>query len=258
MHLTPQRRTRIIHAQLLHHQGHSLRQIAEHFNVSHSTVHDDLRLFDTQYPEIAQSLAHAMAVNHAISINTFLEQLIEQGPLSPFADIYGQNAAGEQVPVAQTINLGNVPGLHKQYIAAAVALFRERRLAFRDLQHVAAQPAQPSQPPAEQPTDTTADTLPDPPELPASPDYAGQNLTPPTTSDHPPSPLPPSWGETQSGAPHRNPPPTQGPHRNPPPTQGEVSQRDGGGPPPQNRAQRRQAQREAQRQARKRRQPAVP
>ena len=271
MHFSPQRRTRIIHAQLLHHQGKSLRQIAEQFGVSHSTVHDDLRCFDTHYAEIAQSLAHAMAVNHAISINAFLEQLISDGPIGPFAHIYSPGPTGEPRPLTQTIAVADVPGLHKQFVSAAVALFRERRLAFRDLQHIAAQQSQQPQPPVEQLTETTADTLPDPAELPDQSDYSGQNLTPPTTSDHPNPPLnqppPPNPPLTQGTTAAPNPPPTHGAvaDPNPPPTQGEVPRSGGGGrtPPtavPQNRAQRRQAQREAERlerQERKRSQPVT-
>ena len=259
MHFSPQRRTRIIHAQLLHHQGKSLRQIAEQFGVSHSTVHDDLRCFDTHYAEIAQSLAHAMAVNHAISINAFLEQLINDGPIGPFAHIYSPGPTGEPRPLTQSIAIADVPGLHKQFVSAAVALFRERRLAFRDLQHIAAQQSQQPQPPVEQLTETTADTLPDPAELPDQSDYSGQNLTPPTTSDHPQPP-------PANPPPAPNPPPMQGTTAdlNPPPTQGEVPRSGGGGRPPptvpQNRAQRRQAQREAERlerQERKRSQPVA-
>ena len=285
MQFSPQRRTRIIHAQLLHHQGKSLRQIAEQFGVSHSTVYDDLRCFDTHYAEIAQSLAHAMAVNHAISINAFLEQLISDGPIGPFAHIFSPGPTGEPMPLTQSIAIADVPGLHKQFISAAVALFRERRLAFRDLQHIAAQQPQqpqPSQPPAEQLTDTTADALPDPAELADQSDYSGQNLTPPTTSYHPnppqnqpPPPNPPPTQEataaptpppTQEATAAPTPPPTQGATAglNPPPTQREVPRSGGGGRPPpttpQNRAQRRQAQREAERlerQERKRRQPVA-
>ena len=249
MQLSAQRRARIIHAQLLHHQGNSLRQIAEQLHVSHSTVHDDLQHFDDHYPDLARSLAQTLAVNHALSLNAFLEQLLAHGPLGPANDL------GDQTDDAPPIPPDRLQDIHRQYRSTVVALFREQRLALRELR----QSARPPMPPLN--LDLLPLTAPEalpataPPQLPRlspqqllnlagglqTPDQTEQDLTEPTDSEHPQPPRPDTNPQPNPAA---APIPETAPEHQP--------------AAPQNRAQRRRAQRQAQRQtqrqARKQRQ----
>ena len=212
MQLTPQRRHRIIHAQLLHQQGKSLSQIAEQLDVSRSTVHDDLQHFHDHYPDLAHSLTQTLTITHALSLNTFLEELLAQGPLGFLND---QTDDEEQPPIPPE----RLADIHKHYLTTVIALFREQRLALRELQSA----ARPATPPFSLPPLPLNDLQP--------PDYSGPNWTTPNISEHLQQPRPdtnPSLNAAPAAIPE-----------NPPDPQSIT---------PQNRAQRRRAQRAARKQ----------
>ena len=217
MQLTPQRRTRIIHAQLLHQQGKSLNQIAEQLDVSRSTVHDDLQHFHDHYPDLAHSLNQTLTINHALSLNTFLEALLAQGPLGFLND---QTDDDDAPPIPPD----RLAGIHKHYLSTVTSLFREQRLALRELQSA----ARPATPPFSLPPLPLNDLHP--------PDYSGPSWTTPDISEHLQHPRP-DTNPALNAAPAPIP-------ENPPDPQPTI---------PQNRAQRRQAQRASQRAARKQR-----
>ena len=212
MQLTPQRRHRILHAQLLHQQGKSLTQIAEQLDVSRSTVHDDLQHFHDHYPDLAHSLNQTLTINHALSLNTFLEALLAQGPLGFLND---QTDDDDQPPISPE----RLADIHKHYLTTVIALFREQRLALRELQRA----ARPATPPLSLPPLPLNDLQP--------PDYSGPSWTTPNISEHLQQPRPdtnPALNAAPAAIPE-NPP-------DPQPTT------------PQNRAQRRRAQRAARKQ----------
>ena len=212
MQLTPQRRHRILHAQLLHHQGKSLNQIAEQLDVSRSTVHDDLQHFHDHYSDLAHSLNQTLTINHALSLNTFLEELLAQGPLGFLND---QTDEDDQPPIPPD----RLADIHKHYLSTVASLFREQRLALRELQSA----ARPNIPPFSLPPLPLNDLHP--------PDYSGPSRTTPNISEHLQHPRPdtnPALNAAPAAIPE-NPP-------DPQPTT------------PQNRAQRRRAQRAARKQ----------
>ena len=221
MQLTPQRRHRILHAQLLHQQGKSLNQIAEQLDVSRSTVHDDLQHFHDHYPDLAHSLNQTLTIAHALSLNTFLEELLAQGPLGFLND---QTDDDDQPPIPPE----RLADIHKHYLSTVIALFREQRLALRELQR----DARPNIPPLQ------LAPLPNPEQLLGNllndlqpSDYSGPSWTTPNISEHLQHPRPdtnPSLNAAPAPIPE-TPPDSQ-------PTT------------PQNRAQRRQAQRAARKQ----------
>ena len=57
MHISPQRRRRALRVHFLRQQGFSLRRIAEHLDLSHTTVRDDLRLVESHWSTIASAAA---------------------------------------------------------------------------------------------------------------------------------------------------------------------------------------------------------
>ena len=57
MHISPQRRRRALRVHFLRQQGFSLRRIAQHLDLSHTTVRDDLRLVESHWSTIASAAA---------------------------------------------------------------------------------------------------------------------------------------------------------------------------------------------------------
>ena len=219
MQLTPQRRTRILHAQLLHHQGKSLNQIADQLDVSRSTVHDDLQHFHDHYPDLAHSLNQTLTINHALSLNTFLEELLAQGPLGFLND-----QTDDDAPPIPPDRLADI---HKHYLSTVTALFREQRLALRELQSAARSTAPPN-----------LALLPNPEQLLGNllnglhpPDYSGPSRTTPNISEH-----------------LQHPRPDTNPSLNTAPAAIQENPLDPQPTTPQNRAQRRRAQRAARKQ----------
>ena len=225
MQLTPQRRHRILHAQLLHHQGKPLNQIADQLDVSRSTVHDDLQHFHDHYPDLAHSLTQTLTITHALSLNTFLEDILAQGPLGFLNDQTDEDDAPPIPP-------DRLADIHKHYLSTVAALFREQRLALRELQSAARSTAPPN-----------LALLPNPEQLLGNllnglhpPDYSGPSRTTPNISEH-----------------LQHPRPDTNPSLNTAPAAIQENPLDPQPTTPQNRAQRRRAQRASQRAARKQR-----
>ena len=85
--VSPQRRRRILHAHQLRQTGATTRSIAQVLNVAPSTIHDDLRLLEQHWQEIAQQAAADALLTALgalqISLNSFFHS--QPNGANPFA-----------------------------------------------------------------------------------------------------------------------------------------------------------------------------
>ena len=85
--VSPQRRRRILHAHQLRQTGATTRSIAQVLNVAPSTIHDDLRLLEQHWQEIAQQAAADALLTALgalqISLNSFFHS--QPSGANPFA-----------------------------------------------------------------------------------------------------------------------------------------------------------------------------
>ena len=84
MHIPPARRRRILTVHHLRQQGKSLRKIAEQLNISHATVHADLKLAETHWAEIALPAADDLLLNQLHIIQRRLARVLHQDLLANF------------------------------------------------------------------------------------------------------------------------------------------------------------------------------
>ena len=115
MPLSPRRRQRALKVQLLRAQGLSLRQIAAHLRVSHTTVRGDLLALETNWPEIAQTAANDIAVHLFRLFSQRLNTLVRDGPLGPFKGSFSQFSDGSMVPTVDILSRTEVIRLHERH-----------------------------------------------------------------------------------------------------------------------------------------------
>ena len=173
MPISPRRRRRILHAHRLREGGWSLREIAAELDISHTTVHQDLKLLETHWAEFAQALANDSLIEHHCRLRDQLERLYNQHPLDAVHGFHDGMALIE-FPPAQLVQL---VALHKREIIAAM---REYRYSINDLRKAAEAQRDTPQPVPDYPDDEL--TPPEPPE---------QTQPNPTEIDHPHQPPPP-------------------------------------------------------------------
>ena len=173
MPISPRRRRRILHAHRLREGGWSLREIAAELDISHTTVHQDLKLLETHWVEFAQALANDSLIEHHCRLRDQLERLYNQHPLDAVHGFHDGMALIE-FPPAQLVQL---VALHKREIIAAM---REYRYSINDLRKAAEAQRDTPQPVPDYPDAEL--TPPEPPE---------QTQPNPTEIDHPNQPPPP-------------------------------------------------------------------
>ena len=212
MPLSPRRRRRALQAHQLRAQGLSLRQIAQHLRISHTSVHHDLLALETDWPEIARTAANELTMSVVQLFQQRLETLAREGPLGPFKGIQNRTADGTIYPAAQLLDDAAIIRLHELHDRALRNAAGQLLQAAKQLNNTAAPidaAAEPDAPLGELPypleeladADLNAEQpIPEPaPDAPAAPNQTltaptkpNQRLTNPTTPNHPQPPRPDS------------------------------------------------------------------
>ncbi len=133
MTLSPQRRRRALQAHQLRQQGLSLRQIAQHLQLSRTAVHNDLRALETQRPQLIQALADDKLLDHAQRLEQRLDQLLSEHPLSKLERFLALNHDGQVRPLNEILppeQIARFVDIHERAIRTALA---EYRATLRDL-----------------------------------------------------------------------------------------------------------------------------
>ena len=130
MHIPPQRRTRILEAHRLRRRGRSLRKIAEQLNVSPATIHADLQLLESNWPDIASPTAQDALLEQLTRLRALADQLTADGPLAPLTHL-GYDDNGRHVTLLDrfvTQHPQLITDLHRIHYHAIAAVARELRL----------------------------------------------------------------------------------------------------------------------------------
>ncbi len=130
MHIPPQRRTRILEAHRLRRRGRSLRNIAEQLNVSPATIHADLQLLESNWPDIASPTAQDALLEQLTRLRALADQLTTDGPLAPLTHL-GYDDNGRHVTLLDrfvTEHPQLITDLHRIHYHAIAAVARELRL----------------------------------------------------------------------------------------------------------------------------------
>ena len=232
MPLSPRRRRRALQAHQLRSQGLSLRQIAQHLRISHTSVHHDLLALETDWPEIAQTAANELTMSVVQLFQHRLQTLAREGPLGPFKGIQNLASDGAVYPAAQLLNDAAIIRLHELHDRALRNAAGQLLQAAKQLNNAAANPtdtaAEPDAPlghnlpyPLEELADADINpeqplpepTLDAPNHTLTAPIKPNQRLTNPTTPNHPQPPRPdrttaPTSPNTIPGKVSTHPPPS--------------------------------------------------
>ena len=130
MHIPPQRRTRILEAHRLRRRGRSLRKIAEQLDVSPATIHADLQLLETNWPDIARPAAQDVLLEQLTRLRDFADRLTADGPLAPLTHL-GYEQDGRHITLLDrfvTEHPQLVTELYRIHYHAIAAVSRELRL----------------------------------------------------------------------------------------------------------------------------------
>ena len=135
MPTSPQRRARIRQAHQLRQQGHTLRQIANQLNVSHSTIAEDLKRFETHRSEITAHVNHDLQLEHTLQLRDRLHHLYAQDPLHPLQRYPLTDAQGSQKTRAAEASNSEIIRLYSLHQRAITQAEREYRHALQKLAH---------------------------------------------------------------------------------------------------------------------------
>ena len=130
MHIPPQRRTRILEAHRLRRRGRSLRKIGEQLDVSPATIHADLQLLESNWPDIASPTAQDAMLEQLTRLRALADQLMTDGPLAPLTRL-GYEDNGRHVTLFDrfvTKHPQLITDLHRIHYHAIAAVARELRL----------------------------------------------------------------------------------------------------------------------------------
>ena len=228
MPTSPQRRTRIRRAHQLRQQGNTLRQIAQHLNVAHSTIADDLKLLETQPNQLTAAIAHDLLLEHTLQLRDRVLKLRNQDPLHPLQRFPITDELGRRKTRASEASAGEIARFYALHERALNHAEREYRYALQQLAHTdlqideqtldypddqlaaqepPAQPAQPVQPAQPNNPEQPRTTLNTPEQLPTIPDRA----TParPDKTQPQPAPTHPAQPRTNPNAPAQPRPPAE-------------------------------------------------
>ena len=164
MHIPPQRRTRILEAHRLRRRAQSLRKIAEQLDVSPATIHADLQLLESNWPDIALPAAQDVLLEQLTRLRDFADRLTADGPLAPLTHL-GYEQDGRHITLLDrfvTEHPQLVTELYRIHYHAIAAVSRELRLtADRTLAaaHTAENPDIADIDPTDIPTDQLTDAL---------------------------------------------------------------------------------------------------
>ena len=117
MNISPRRRRRMQREHQLRQNGHTLEYIADKLAVSVATVHDDLRLLETNWTDFARATRHDLLMQQINRVNRRISQLLNSSPLE----------LGNGLTVDEIIR---VEALYARNLNAAN---RELRLLLREL-----------------------------------------------------------------------------------------------------------------------------
>ena len=117
MNISPRRRRRMQREHQLRQNGHTLEYIADKLDVSVATVHDDLRLLETNWTDFARATRHDLLMQQINRVNRRISQLLNTSPLE----------LGNGLSVDEIIR---VEALYARNLNAAN---RELRLLLREL-----------------------------------------------------------------------------------------------------------------------------
>ncbi len=137
MPTSPQRRRRILHAHELRQAGKSLRQIAETLGVSHATIHADLKLFETDWSEIAEQTADDFLFEHVTLLRRRLHRLLQEDPTKPLEAFSFVTDGGRVTPLVERTAPAQIARLHEVHHRAIATALREYRLILRELRPAA-------------------------------------------------------------------------------------------------------------------------
>ena len=180
MHIPPQRRTRILEAHRLRRRGRSLRKIAEQLDVSPATIHADLQLLETNWPDIARPAAQDVLLEQLTRLRDFADRLTADGPLAPLTHL-GYEQDGRHITLLDrfvTEQPQLVTELYRIHYHAIAAVSRELRLTAdrilagdrvenadidpNDAAHEALPQSSEQHTPIPEPPNATPQTLPEP------------------------------------------------------------------------------------------------
>ena len=154
MHIPPQRRTRILEAHRLRRRGRSLRKIAEQLDVSPATIHADLQLLESNWPDIASPTAQDALLEQLTRLRALADQLTTDGPLAPLTRL-GYDDNGRHVTLLDrfvTEHPQLVTELHRIHYHALAAVCRELRLTADRILAAGRAPRTPTSPTSIPPT----------------------------------------------------------------------------------------------------------
>ena len=117
MNISPRRRRRMQREHQLRQNGHTLEYIADKLKVSVATVHDDLRLLETNWDDFARATRHDLLLQQITRVNRRISQLLNWKPPGPESRITIDEFIRIQALNAQSLNAAN----------------RELRLLLREL-----------------------------------------------------------------------------------------------------------------------------
>ena len=137
MPTSPQRRHRILHAHELRQAGHSLRQIATALNVSHATIHADLKLFETDWSGIAEQTADDFLFEHVTLLRRHVHRLLQEDPTKPLEAFSFLTDGGKVTPLLPHTAPAQIARLHEVHHRAIATALREYRLILRELRPAA-------------------------------------------------------------------------------------------------------------------------
>ncbi len=137
MPTSPQRRRRILHAHELRQAGNSLRQIAETLGVSHATIHADLKLFETDWSDIAEQTADDFLFEHVTLLRRRVHRLLQEDPTKPLEAFSFVTDGGRVTPLVERTAPAQIARLHEVHHRAIATALREYRLILRELRPAA-------------------------------------------------------------------------------------------------------------------------
>ena len=137
MPTSPQRRRRILHAHELRQAGKSLRQIAETLGVSHATIHSDLKLFETDWSDIAEQTADDFLFEHVTLLRRRVHRLLQEDPTKPLEAFSFVTDGGRVTPLVERTAAAQIARLHEVHHRAIATALREYRLVLRELRPAA-------------------------------------------------------------------------------------------------------------------------